>query len=159
MSDDHERLRADSHPELPDALVEELRRAYRAHDGVPEGLDEAILGTAAARARGIRLSQGGGRRWWIGVAVGAAAAAVLALVLLRGPLRARDPVEQTAEQPLPRLEENTEVTVLHAFRLARLLRDARPGLAGAGWDVDGSGTVDEIDVERLLDRAVRVEGV
>jgi len=135
--------------ELPDSLVDGLRGAFTPADEPPRGADQAILRASRNQAAAIRTSRRGGRPWWIG-----AVAAAAALVLFVG-LRVLN-TDHPAE--LADLGPADDVTVLDAFRLARLLRDDTAEL-GARWDVDANGRVNADDVDRLLDRAVSLGGV
>ncbi len=138
---------------LPESLRAELKAAFVAPEEIPAEVEERIL--AAARPR-----VAGPRRWiarsrWI--AASAAAAAIVLVVIWSRPREdSADPRVARLQGP-PVFLASEEVDVLDAFRLARLLRDGAPGLGGAGWDVDLDGRVDQNDVERLLDLAVRLE--
>lgn len=139
---------------LPESLRAELKAALVAPEEIPAEVEERIL-AAAARPR-----VAGPRRWiarsrWI-AATAAAAAIVLVVAWLRPRADSGDSRVARLQGP-PAYLASTEADVLDAFQLARLLRDGAPRLGEAGWDVDRDGRVDQNDVERLLDLAVRLE--
>ncbi len=142
---------------LPPELGAELGAVFRAPEGPPARVDDAILSVARTRAFQIR-EQSAPRvrpftlrtRW-----IAAAAALLLACTFLFRELGESPADPQVAA--LPAFERAAEVDVLDAFQLARLLRAERADLAAGGWDVDASGTVDQRDVESLLAQAVRIE--
>lgn len=138
-------------PELPPALVADLRRLEPAAPTVPDALDRLIVerGFRAAVAR---------RRWrrvaaWGTWGAAAAAAAVLA-VNLAGPRgTGQAPVAQ--RQLVDDYNADGRVDILDAFGLARVLASKQsPGVA---WDLNRDGQVDQSDVDMLAAHAVKVD--
>lgn len=108
-------------------------------------LDAAVLGMAAAhrRRRSAVLYR-------IGGAVAAAAGLAIAVsVAWWGPAGGRNSADELV------LGDGEPVTILHAFRLARLIEGRGSGLS-LTWDVTADGVVDRRDVEALAARAVRL---
>lgn len=147
------RTHPDEDDELPEVLRAELKAAWVAPREIPAELDQEI------RAAIPRVPVEGPRRWyqrpqWI---VAAAAAAVLAILWFRP--YGQQGISRVADlQTPPPYFASRGTDVLEAFQLARLLRDRVQRLDDVGWDVDRNGRVDQADVERLLDLAVRLEG-
>ena len=149
-------IRAGDEPELPASLAEDLRGAFRASDDVPSAVQETILGAVTGRARTVRASRLRRRFRWIGP-IATVAAGVLFFFLVIVPWARRGAREFGMPPKAPRVATYEEIDVLDAFQLARLLREENEHLLERGWDLDESGTVDQGDVERLLDLAVRLE--
>ncbi len=149
-------------PEVPPSLAEALRRAeQRAAAGADlSGLDRAVLESASRR---LASGTSGSRRrsaviWRIGGAVAAAAGLALAVYLSLPGTRGNG---VTANDRGVAFDSTKPVTILDAFRLARLLEPSTnphvPALS-ATWDVTGDGAIDQRDVDAIAARAVRLGG-
>ena len=79
--------------------------------------------------------------WWISAAACSLALALLASSLIRPPRFERADVDQ-----------NGRVDILDAFALARRIQQ---GAAG-GFDLNGDGVVDKLDVDFVAAQAVRL---
>lgn len=138
-------------PRQPDsrALRDDLRAIAEPRRELSAGVRERVLAHAAAargRRRPTRAVRPLWRRRW--AVAGVAAAACVLLVV--GPRVFRD------DSPLAGdVDGDGVVDVRDAYLLARSVRAAQPIEARA--DLDGDGRVDQADVDRLLDRIVRLE--
>lgn len=152
---DHDPIQPE--PEVPPSLAEAIRRAeHRAAGRVDlSALDRAVLGSASRRIRARR-----GRSavvWRIGGAVAAAAGVALAVYIARPSPRGTAVPATDASLVF---DASGRVTILDAFRLARLLGpgDGRGGSPlSPTWDVTGDGTIDQRDVDAIAARAVRLD--
>ena len=155
--DEHSPTDANAEFQLPASMRAELREAFLPLADPSTALDERIGRAARDRVQQIEATWAAESRrtlWHRWRPVAAAAAILLASAVLYRSLGDRsDSIEVAA---LPTLDGSEEIDVLDAFQLARLLRAETDGLESAGWDYDGSGKVDESDIEALLSRAVRV---
>jgi hypothetical protein len=131
-------------PRLPDALVEELSRAYRAEVRVGPEVDRVI--TSGARAH---LMRRGRLRLWIATA-GTAAAALIVLAVLLLPRTTNPPIATAAE------DVNHDGVV--DIRDALLLQQQLNGGVSKGPDINHDGRVDRADVDAIAQRAVRLGG-
>jgi hypothetical protein len=155
----------DQHDDLPESLTRDLHALYGRDLRVPESVDASILADARAgfaRRRRFRLAVRGAL-----VASGAAAAALVVLAIRLGSGPAAGPSDVAQNQPeirpaepapaLARAEDvdhSGRVDILDAFVVARLVDvqghlDDRPA-----YDVNGDGTVDRADVDRIAMAAV-----
>ena len=147
---------------LPDALARDLRSLYARDVRVPVSLDAAILSQARAgfaRRRRFRLAVRGAM-----VAAGGAAAAAVVLVAVRfagpGAGESQNPVARqphaapVAVAQVPEdVDRSGRVDILDAFVVARLV-DLQGQLDNRPYDVNGDGTVDQADVDRIATAAV-----
>jgi negative regulator of sigma E activity len=135
--------------------MEDLGGLYRTGlPTVPPALDRAIL--QDARAGFARR-----RRFWLlaraaGATAAAAAAAVVVIVLY---LNRKDAVVRPVagtQQVAPRgdLDGNGRVDVLDAYLLAKKVEQR--AAVGTGEDVNGDGVLDQRDVDRVAEIAVRL---
>lgn len=138
-------------PRQPDSrtLRDDLRAIARPRREMSAGVRERVLAHAAA-ARGRRRPPRAVRPLWRrGWAVAGVAAAACVLLLVGRPLLRQD-------APLAGdVDGDGVVDVRDAYSLARSVRAKQPVEARA--DLDGDGRVDQADVDRLLDRIVRLE--
>jgi len=130
-------------PDIPPRLAEALRRHERAStDRINlAALDASVLDGIRARGQRRRVL------WRLSGAMAAAAGLAVALYVPWGQNSA--PVA-----PMVVFDATRPVTILEAFRLARLLESSRA--VSPTWDVSGDGVVDDRDVEVLGARAVRL---
>lgn len=140
-------------PEIPPRLAEAIRRFERL-DGVDlSRLDRAVLDEAGRQLGSARARRRSGVIWRIGSAVAAAAGLALAVYVAWPGVRGPNPAVVAFDATKP-------VTILDAFRLARMLE---PGTGGTSpklsptWDVTGDGAIDQRDVDAIAARAVRLD--
>ena len=140
----------------PPRLVEALRAMNADAPNVPDEIDRRIRGRIRGRFTGLR----GRRVLWRRVAPAAAAAGLLlAVVFNRG--TGPEPAKSADRAParlavLPSdIDGNGSVDVLDAYRVASSL--GRGEATREEWDVDGSGVIDDADVDWIMARAVRLD--
>ncbi len=141
-------------PEPPPSakLAEDLSALYTTRTHVPREVDESVMRMARERLarRGERAPA-----WRWAIAGAAACCLLVALLMVHTAGRpalhaARAPA--TAAPSREDLDGNGRVDILDAFALARRLEAAEP--LRAEWDVNGDGSVDGADVDRIALAAV-----
>ena len=158
---------SESQLDLPEALRDELARAYCMEMPVPAAVDSAILQSAkhgVARRRDYRRLLR-----WAGAGAAAAAAAVVVLaVMLRDAAETPGPVARgTASSAVITgdVDQSGRVDILDALVLAKKVeinaKSAAPSekLPVLKWeDVNLDGIVNDTDVDRIAAAAVDVTG-
>ena len=136
-------------PEIPEQLARDLAAQFGRGVAVPGDLDRRI--TAQARLRFSR------RRAWPRLAKWAAAvSSVAAAVFLVIHLAGLNPMAQPEATRDKAATATAKITILDAFRLARLIKQgAQPA---ATWDRNGDGAVNHTDVDLVAMAAVSLEG-
>lgn len=132
-------------PQVPEELARDLTAHFGRGVAVPGDVDRHIM----AQAR-RRFAQG--RVWprfvkWAGAITGAAAAVFLVVHLT---------LLSPAVQPEKAMARPDTVTILDAFRLARLIKQG--GTPAATWDMNRDGAIDHTDVDLVAYAAVSLEG-
>lgn len=137
---------------VPKKLADDLTGLFGTAPAVPEQVDEAILAMATER-----LSQGR-RRWriirWLGP-VAAAAAAILFVVAIGDRFWSDTRPSVSAAVVREDINGNGRVDIVDALVLAKHLESAGP--RAKQWDINGDGTIDRADVDRLAMVAVRLD--
>ncbi len=139
----------------PDELRNDLSALYEPGVSVPPEVDQSIIRMARERlaVRGKpRLSL----RWaWAGTAA-TATVILLAVFALRTPKRDLGaPVNRPPAVMKEDFDGDGRVNILDAFALARQIESS--GEPDRKWDVNGDGTVDRADVDRLAMAAVSLK--
>lgn len=153
MKDHKQNHESDFEPQAPEALKQDIRALYEADLDIPCEVDERILAEARKQAppqktRIISL------RW--AVAAAAAACVLVAISFLMKPsLQSTRRAARAPAQTTNDFDGNGRVNIVDAYQLARTLEET--GRAGDDWDLNGDGTVDSDDVERLAMAAVRLK--
>ena len=140
---------------IPQSLSEALRRLDRARPAISpldlSSLDDAVL--AAARAHTTRRAR---RIRTLRIAVGMAAS----IALITAATWSLLPRRHASPAALAEISGPSQtITILDAFRLARLLEAPRTAQSPAlprAWDATGDGLIDQRDVEALAHRAVKL---
>jgi hypothetical protein len=178
MSNEHPNVENDLQPQLPPALVKDLKAALGKPVEVPAQVDARIWaaarrhaslgGRASLPASGTVEQEGTRRRTgmsaplsrWAGAGL-AAAAAIGCAVWLSWPARhLAQPTSSTsapivADRGVAPLKTPDRVNILDAFTLARNLERRTP--VDTSWDVNRDGNIDRQDVDVIAARAVRLE--
>ena len=139
----------------PESLREDLSALYDRDVSVPPELDQSIIRMARQRLavrRKPRLSL----RWaWAG---SAATATIILLVFFVGRMPKRDLAAPASRAPAAIKEDfdgDGRVNILDAFALARQIESS--GEPDREWDMNGDGTVNRADVDRLAMAAVSLK--
>ncbi len=157
--------------ELPQPLVDAIRKRHGPEIAVPGSIDEAVLADASAYLQTMsrpRRVVSRGWTWAFGsLSVGSLAAAMLLVAVLREPVapEARQIAESArAERSVASadaaasaafsrddIDQNGRVDILDAFALARTIER---GETPPGWDQNSDGQVNQDDVDLVARNAV-----
>ena len=142
-----------SEDELPDQLVSDLKRLYQVNFSVHEDVDEKILSAAQRTLEHDDRKTASRSIWKLAAkfaASGAAAAAVIIFVLLVI-------LPRTGDFSSTDIDRSGSVDILDAFTLARRIETGE--LLKKEWDINGDGTINNLDVDWLAEEAVSVQAV
>lgn len=141
-------------PRLPDELAGRLSAMHDRKLFVSSDLDDAVL--ARAREHFGEASPTVTRRFWLRIAVPAAAAAMIALGVWVAWPGGNHAQQSTIIAVAGDADGSGVVDVLDAFTMARALDAGQP--APPTWDVTGDGRVDRDDVSAVAAIAVSLSG-
>jgi hypothetical protein len=135
----------ESSADIPGELIANIKTLFDTDSTIPGAIDDAII--AEADRYLVRRRRFRALKWMVPVA----AAASLTVVLL-SLFSEKDTAIRGDAISLALTTE--DITILDAFRVARIIRTGERGKEE--WDVNHDGTVDQADVNELIAAAVRL---
>ncbi len=152
-SDEH--LKGDVEFDTPKELLDDLSALYSGEVSVPPDVDRAVMAMARERLS-PQMPPRLVLRWKWAAATVATAAVVVLVCIMSTRERDREP-HSLVSQPIKKedFDGNGEVDILDAFALARHIESTRT--PNEKWDINGDGTVDRRDVDRIAMAAVSLK--
>jgi len=135
--------------DLPEPLVDDLRRLYRADLQASPAVDQAILNRARAHVAGRK------RTLSLVLQVGAAAAAIVLITAMLLPTM--QSARRSTHRPVARQVTDINADGIVDIRDAMALQQSINAGRAATHDITGDGVTDKRDVDAIAMLAVRID--